>query len=72
MDIAEFNRLNPGFDMILSSGEAVDLRLTSDKMDLFVANKYQILNECVHVLLNTVSTETRTVYPDQKIFKKRK
>jgi membrane-bound lytic murein transglycosylase D len=72
MDIAEFNRLNPGFDMILSSGEAVELRLTSDKMDLFVANKYQILNECVHVLLNTVSTETRTVYPDQKIFKKKK
>lgn len=72
MDITEFNRLNPGFDMVMSSGEPFDLRLPSDKMDLFVANKYPILNECVHVLLNTVNTETKTVYPDQKIFKKKK
>lgn len=72
MDIIEFNRLNPGFDMVMSSGEVFELRLSSDKMDLFVANKYIILNECVHVLLNTVNTETRTVYRDQKIFKKRK
>jgi hypothetical protein len=56
----------------MSSGEVFELRLSSDKMDLFVANKYLILNECVHVLLNTVNTETKTVYPDQKIFKKRK
>lgn len=72
MDITEFNRLNPGFDMIMSSGEAFDLRLPSDRMDLFVANKYPILNECVHVLLNTVNTETKTVYPGQKTFKKKK
>jgi membrane-bound lytic murein transglycosylase D len=72
MDITGFNRLNPGFDMVMSSGEGFDLRLPSDKMDLFVANKYPILNECVHVLLNTVNTETKTVYPDQKMFKKKK
>ena len=72
LDITEFNRLNPGFDMVMSSGEPFDLRLSSDKMDLFVANKYPILNECVHVLLNTVNTETKTVYPDQKKLKKKK
>ena len=72
MDIAEFNRLNPGFDMVMSSGEGFDLRLPSEKMDLFVAQKYPILNECVHALLNTVNTETKTVYPGQKIFKKKK
>ena len=72
MDITEFNRLNPGFDMVVSSGDTFDLRLPSEKMDLFVANKYPILNECVHVLLNTVNTETKTVYPDQKIFKRKK
>ena len=72
MDIAEFNRLNPGFDMVMSSGDTFDLRLPADKMDLFVANKYPILNECVHVLLNTVNTETKTVYPDQKMFKRKK
>lgn len=72
LDIIEFNRLNPGFDMVMSSGEPFDLRLSSDKMDLFVANKYPILNECVHVLLNTVNTETKTVYPDQKRLRKKK
>ena len=77
MDIIEFNRLNSGFDIVMSSGEPFNLRLPSDKMDLFVANKYPILNECVHVLLNTVNTETKTVYPpdnyrDKKIFKKKK
>ena len=72
MDITEFNRLNPGFDMIMSSGDTFDLRLPSEKMDLFVANKYPILNECVHVLLNTVNTETKTVYPGQKILKRKK
>ena len=71
MDINEFNRLNPGFDMMIASGEEFKLRLPSDKMDFFVANKYPILNECVHVLLNNVSTETKTVYTDQKIFKKK-
>ncbi len=72
MDITEFNRLNPAFDMVMSSGDTFDLRLPSDKMDLFVANKYPILNECVHLLLNPVSTETKTVYPTQKIYKKKK
>ena len=69
IDITEFNRLNPGFDMVMSSGEPFDLRLSSDKMDLFVANKYPILNECVHVLLNNLNTQTKTVYPDQKKLK---
>ena len=72
MDIIEFNRLNPGFDMVMSSGEPFDLRLSPDKMDLFVANKYPILNECVHVLLNTVNTETKTIYPEKVKFKKKK
>jgi membrane-bound lytic murein transglycosylase D len=72
MDIAEFNRLNPGFDMVMSSGDTFDLRLPSEKMDVFVANKYPILNECVHVLLNTVNTETKTVYPAQKAAKRKR
>lgn len=73
MDITEFNRLNPGFDILMSSGEPFDLRLPSDKMDLFVANKYPILNECVQVLLHTVdTTETKTVYPGQTRSSKKK
>lgn len=72
MDINEFNHLNPSFDMVMSSGDDFKLRLPSDKMDLFVINKYPILNECVHVLLNDVNDETKTVYTEQKIFKKTK
>lgn len=62
IDIAEFKRLNPGFDAMLASGSNYALRLTPDKMDLFVANKYIILNECVQLLLNDVNTPTKTTY----------
>jgi len=55
MDINDFNRLNPGFDGMLGSGMAFDLRLPGDKMDLFVRNKYTILNECVQLLFNDVN-----------------
>ena len=71
MAITEFNRLNPNFDNAMSAGEKFDLRLPSDKMDLFLANKYLILNECVHVLLTSVNTETRVVSADKKVVKKK-
>jgi hypothetical protein len=33
-------------------------------MDLFIANKYQILNECVQLMLSdNAPVETKTVYP---------
>ena len=51
MDAGEFNRYNPEFDKVMaSSNNSYDLILPSDKMDLFVANKYQILNESVQLL----------------------
>ncbi len=51
MDIATFNRYNPDFDNMMSINGNYDLRLPSDKMQLFIANKYTILNECVQLLL---------------------
>ena len=46
MDMATFSRYNPDFDKVMaSSNNSYDLKLPSDKMDLFVANKYQILDE---------------------------
>ncbi|MBA2251067.1 MAG: lytic transglycosylase domain-containing protein [Chitinophagaceae bacterium] len=72
LDILEFNRLNPGFDAMMASGENYEMRLPHAKMDLFVANKYIILNECVHALLSGVSTDTKTVYPSRKLDFKRK
>ncbi|NJO25053.1 MAG: hypothetical protein HC867_03565 [Bacteroidia bacterium] len=49
--------------MIANNGN-YDLRLPADKMQVFLANKYNILNECVQVLLadNTISSN-QTFYP---------
>lgn len=65
MDIASFNHFNPDFDVVLSSSGNYELRLPPDKMEVFVANKYTILNECVQVLLGgaTVPQVNKTVYP---------
>jgi membrane-bound lytic murein transglycosylase D len=52
MDASEFNRYNPDFDKVMaSSNNSYDLKLPAEKMDLFISNKYQILNESVQRLL---------------------
>jgi membrane-bound lytic murein transglycosylase D len=64
MDIASFNRYNPGFDNLLSTNGQYELILPNDKMQLFMAGKYQILNECVQYLLGDYNIPTnKTVYP---------
>jgi membrane-bound lytic murein transglycosylase D len=46
MELADFDRFNPEFDKVMASiNNTYDLKLPADKMELFVANKYQILNE---------------------------
>lgn len=64
MDIVQFNRFNPQFDDMIANNGNYDLRLPNDKMQLFLANKYSILNECVQVLLgdNNISSN-QTFYP---------
>lgn len=53
MDIAEFNRYNPHFDKLIATPEnSYELKLPSAKMELFTANKYQILHESVQFLLS--------------------
>lgn len=64
MELEEFNRYNPNFDRVMSTAEnSYELKLPADKMDLFIANKYQILNESVQILLSgaSVSAITTTV-----------
>jgi membrane-bound lytic murein transglycosylase D len=52
MDASDFNRYNPDFDKVMASANnSYDLKLPADKMDLFVSNKYQILDESVQRLL---------------------
>ena len=74
MDIGTFNRYNPDFDNMMSINGNYDLRLPADKMQLFLANKYVILNECVQLLLGD-NPETppnqSTTYPAPKTAKKR-
>ena len=44
-----------------------DLRLPADKMQLFLANKYTILNECVQILLSDSNiSNNQTFYPAPK------
>ena len=74
MDIVSFNRYNPDFDNMMSINGNYDLRLPADKMQLFLANKYVILNECVQLLLgdNPAPPENQTTtYPSPKTAKKK-
>lgn len=64
MDIAAFNRYNPQFDDMLRNNGQYELVLPADKMQMFLANKYQILNECVQLLLGDAGIpDNKTVYP---------
>ncbi len=64
MDITAFNRYNPGFDQQLQENGNYELILPGDKMQLFLANKYNILNECVQYYLGDNDLPVnRTVYP---------
>jgi len=55
MDIASFNRYNANFDKEIAVKGTFDLRLPAEKMELFNAKKYQILDESVKLLLAPVS-----------------
>lgn len=56
MDLADFHRFNPEFDkMISSSATGYEMKLPVDKMDLFNANKYLILQESVQQMLSGAS-----------------
>ena len=73
LDIALFNRYNPQFDNMLNANGQYELILPSDKMQLFLATKYQILNECVQVLLgDTNIPDNKTVYPSKYKVKRKK
>ena len=73
LDIALFNRYNPQFDNMLNTNGQYELILPADKMQLFLATKYQILNECVQMLLgDTNIPDNKTVYPSKyKVKRKR-
>lgn len=51
MDIAEFIRLNPGFDKQLSATGSYNMKLPNDKLIVFQANKPQILEQSIKLML---------------------
>jgi membrane-bound lytic murein transglycosylase D len=56
MNMADFDRYNPDFDKKMASADNIyELKLPADKMELFTANKYIILNESVQLLLSAAT-----------------
>ena len=51
MGLNEFDKYNPMFDKNISTIGNCELKLPTDKMELFKNNKYAILNECVNLML---------------------
>lgn len=66
MDIAVFNKFNPGFDAVMQQEGKYEMILPQDKMQSFVQGKYQILNECVQMYLSDDNApQNTTVYPNK-------
>ena len=64
MDIVTFNRYNPLFDGQMAANGKYELILPQDKMQIFLSDKYRILNECVQMLLGEGDIpSSTTVYP---------
>ena len=60
LDVATFNRYNPEFDKVMAStNNSYELKLPADKMDLFIANKYEILNESIALLTSESVDDSR-------------
>lgn len=51
LDIQQFNRLNPGFDIALSEGKKYAMRIPLDREKVFLGRKQAILLESLRVLL---------------------
>ena len=73
MEMELFNKYNPDFENQLSQNGEYFLSLPAQKMEIFLNNKYQILNESVQLLLNdNGSTEIKSVTPVNNTTSKRK
>lgn len=59
MDIATFNRYNPGFDNKIAVDGQYELRLPTPKMNIFVEKRYQILEESMKILLEGSTSRNR-------------
>ena len=53
--------MNPDFDNKIATMGNFDLRLSPEKMDLFLANKFKILNESVQLLLSEAGNPKKPI-----------
>jgi membrane-bound lytic murein transglycosylase D len=51
LDKASFDRYNPGFDNDIAVNGKYNLRLPTQKMNIFIAKRYQILDESMQIIL---------------------
>jgi membrane-bound lytic murein transglycosylase D len=58
IDKTLFDRYNPGFDNKISLEGKYELRLPTQKMNIFVAKRYEILDESLKLLLNASNSST--------------
>ena len=56
MDMASFRRYNPNFDQQVSVNGQYELRLPAEKMNIFVAKRYEILDESMKAILPSSGT----------------
>lgn len=55
IDTADFYRYNPGFDNEIAVNGKYELRLPTEKMNIFVAHRYEILDESLQQLLKAAN-----------------
>ncbi len=58
LDKATFDHYNPGFDNKIALEGKYELRLPTQKMNLFVAKRYEILEESLQMLLKSTNSGT--------------
>jgi membrane-bound lytic murein transglycosylase D len=58
LDKATFDHYNPGFDNKIALEGKYELRLPTQKMNIFVAKRYEILEESLQVLLKSTNSGT--------------
>ena len=58
MDKAAFDHYNPGFDNKMAVEGKYELRLPIQKMNVFVAKRYEILDESLQLLLKSTNSGT--------------
>lgn len=56
LDITAFNSLNPGFDQLVNTDKGYSLRLPKEKMEVFKANRFNILYQSLTLTIQNAST----------------